>query len=248
MLETWFHILNVISDSEWHNQTNLILREVQWFECVPLHTAGALSIYFTPLLLRQSTNAYLLIVEWHWVLFIRSFTCYMFPLMFQCFGGGSGETGGEGRGRGVEGERAWLLLVLWQENFPLDAPLLSHTPQFSPWDALDWTWRTFSACQSVMTLHRHSPTVRHWKNDREAFSRVNPGTKLLFLAAKPQWTRGWRLYCTCLPSCWPGLVGVWVIRSPLFRRARERPADTGRTTLYMFSPALFRGAAVQNLH
>lgn len=72
----------------------------------------------------------------------------------------------------------------------------------------------------------------------ERFPRINFGTYwLLFTPDQPLLWR-WRLYFTCSPSCrCPGSVGVSVIRSPAFSRAREQPADTGRSFNLAFGAA-----------
>lgn len=148
--------------------------------------------------------------------------------------------GGGRRKRGREGsrdtERAELLLELWQET----SPSLQHSSVY----LLKCIWQYFS---KPVTLAWSPPSVPEsfQLNSPNAPSGSTKGTKWQLFAPNRHRTQGWRLCCTCSSSCWPGLVGVWVIQNPAFRRASERPADTGRTEICLH---VTEGAADQNTH
>lgn len=163
-------------------------------------------------------------------------------------------------GRGMERERAWLLLELWQETFLLLLPSLqsSQTPLFSA-DSFPCEMHLPGQYAGVLKswlsisiyARRVTEDTTHLQWD---FCRIHLGINWHFFAFM---TWGWRQFCfTCLPSHWPGLA-VLDIRSPAFRRDRERPADTGRINMngntrvcmcVVSCVCTGKTPAVQNLH
>lgn len=173
------------------------------------------------------------------------------------------ETGGEGRGRGgaLSGHGS-----SWSSDRKTFLSLLrssvraARPPQFAPWDALDWTRRTVSPCLPVMTLHRHSPTARHWSNSRETLPGSTPELNDFYLLL----THSGHEDGDCiLPAC--RHVGPGWLGSGLFGVQHSDGPESGQQTQVgphctCFSPAVLfsftcvcsrkkkRSAAVQNPH
>lgn len=140
---------------------------------------------------------------------------------------------------------AELLLDLWQETSP-SLRLSSVAAQFTSWNAADGTPLSPPAWHGAPSRVPDAAPLTNYSSARNCvclfvfFPRgTTEGIKWLLFAPNKRRRRGWRQRCTWCWSCWPGLVGVWVTRSPAFRRARERPADTGRSPRFHFCIHLF---------
>lgn len=147
----------------------------------------------------------------------------------------------EGKRKGGKGEAETLSgqNCCWSSDRKL-LPRRS-TAQFTSRNALD------STSLSPSPWHGSPPSVPESfpLNSLNTPSGSTKGTKWQLFAPNRHRTQGWRLCCTCSSSCWPGLVGVWVIQNPAFWRASEQPADTGRTEIRL---RVTEGAADQNTH
>ena len=111
-------------------------------------------------------------------------------------------------------------------NFPLRSVLSTQTSLYH----LKCTWLdrrgSDPVSRSWLSIFTRRQLVTEDNSTFFLFYRINFGINDIFLPLTHR-TWGWTRCFTCSPSCWPGSVRVSGTRSPVSRRAREQPADTG---------------------